>query len=162
MIYLKNFFVYCLIFNIFLVFAQSKFLNFGKIGPNLIMIGLIFLIFRKENFKFILLVSSGILISTSIFLSFWLSQMAILIGLIILMSYFKKFLTGNNLSDFLILLFFITLIFNFLLAQPNLGEIFSLKSVAFELLYNLIMGLVIWFLSSKIIKQEPEYILTHI
>ncbi len=134
------------------IFLQSnQFLSFRGVNPNLILL-LVFLplILEKEFLRALLLIFTA-LVLTVVFLPYWPKEILILGGLALAGLFLRKFLTGNELGDFLILIFSGTLGFYLIKAPSYL--IADFISVVVELIYNIILGIFLVFFNNQFPKN---------
>ncbi len=144
----RFFFTLCLVALLTLI-QGTRFFSFNGVNPNLIFIFFSGLIlapgFRdriKPNFLIVLLLFTFIL--ESFFSAFWLIPWLILILMIIAVFFLKGFMTGRPSLDFLLVLGLGTPVFYGLLKFIS-GTIFMGGFVLWEIIYNLILGIVFWF-----------------
>ena len=133
------------IFFIILVFVlqTNHFLSLGDINPNLILL-IIFLgvILKKKISGFLVLIFIIILLS-AVFLPYWLKEILILSSLGFVIFLLKKFLTGNNFFDFLVIASLGNLGF-YLIINPHYF-ITNPIAIIIELFYNMALGFLMLF-----------------
>ena len=137
----------------FLALIQSSSLNFLGLKPNLIFIGFLLVIFPPSEFfelKYklhFLLLSLGVLFLSLFWFEFWIWQVLISILLMVFVYFGKKFLTGDKLLDFSLMLPASVLIFNFI---NNFSKFGLFPSFAIDALFNLLLGVVFWIILNKL------------
>lgn len=125
------------------ILQSNRFLSVRGINPNLIIL-IIFLgvILEKDFSRFLISILITIALSL-IFWPYWLKEILILSALGLAAFPLKKFLTGNDFSDLLILVFsanlaFYSLInFHYILSNP--------MAIIAELFYNMVLGILTIF-----------------
>lgn len=137
-----------LIFEFLLFLQELKIASVFGISPNFLLIFTLIIIFTNERFSIITATLFTILIIALILTPFWLWSITVFLALMLLIGLLKNFLTGKEIIDFLIAISSGTIVFYFLtnisgLKLLNIGSIFT------ELLYNLVLGIIAWFLFQK-------------
>ncbi len=155
MVIFNKFILISLILFFGVLIQQSHFFYLYGAGPNFFLVGVLFLGFLRKGVKFILAVSSFLLVVSYFFIPFWFFQVLILLVLADFIALSKRFLTGSDLPDFLISIVLGTILFYFSLFLFNFSE-FSFQSIFIEIFYNLILGIITSFLFLNCIKL-PNY-----
>jgi hypothetical protein len=125
----------------FTLLQYSRSLAVLDINPNLLLVFLIALPFlRFGSFRFSA-ASALILLFAALFFPYWFWEMAALIAVALFAGFARRFLTGNRILDFFILVLGATLILNS--ALPLLAGFGPLwPRIALEALYNVLLGCV--------------------
>ncbi|MCP6719881.1 MAG: hypothetical protein KJI72_00960 [Patescibacteria group bacterium] len=141
-IYIKFLLVFLAVVAAFFL-QQSGILSLGSINPNLILISFLLIIFKLDNIWFLgaLLLSMAAVFFT--LTPYWFPQVLVVVVLAIGFYFLKRILTGNNMLDFLIAILLGTVIF-YLIINVFRFSLISVGLVLGEVLYNLILGFVIW------------------
>jgi len=120
-----------------ILIQSNHFLEFCNVNPNLILI----LFFLPQNQILVLIT----FILTLILLSYWFKEILILGILVIIGLFLRKFLTGREVWDFLILIFLGTLGFYLI---DNFHFILA------ETVYNIIIGGLLFLISQFFNEKE--------
>ncbi len=143
-------FVLVLLLLVLLIFIQgTRFLVFNGINPNLILIfflGLILIPILEKRIRldyFLTLLAFSFFVGSFIF-DFWIGAWLILSILVIAGRFFKRFLTGYSLIDFLIMIGANTLLF-YLLLKIFSGGVLEWSLILSETVYNLVLGAIFWY-----------------
>ncbi len=137
------------------IIAQSShILEFWGVNPNLILI-LVFLplVLEKEFSKALTLIFI-ILVLAIIFLPYWPKEILILTGLVLVGLFLRKFLTGREFWDFIILILFGT--FGFYLINNFFYFPQKFLIIVAELVYNILLGSFLFFVFSFYEKKETR------
>lgn len=119
----------------------NRFLAWNGVNPNLLLLAVFSAVILEKktlNILLLLIFSPGGLF---FLFPFWFQETTILAGLGFLALFLKKFLTGNDLFDFLLLLFLGTCGF-YSIAAPRF--FLQPRVLAAESIYNLSCGLLIF------------------
>lgn len=151
-------FILVLLVAALLVFlGGARFLSVGGVNPNLILIlfcGLIFIPFLKRRVKFgyfVVLLLFSFLVGSFIF-DFWLIPWLTLAAVILGIYFLRNFLTGRPLLDFLIGLSFGVVVF-YAVLRFFTGGAFLFDFLFWEIVYDLFLGVVLWFLFNLLEKH---------
>jgi hypothetical protein len=126
------------------IVQNSRLLDFWGINPNLILIFFFLPLILEKEFPKTLVFVFIILAFTVIFLPFWTKEILILGGLAIIGLFLRKFLTGREFWDFLILIFLGTLGFYLI---NNFSYFFQNPLILIsELIYNMFLGSLLFFI----------------
>ena len=137
-----------LIFEFLLFLQELKIASILDTNPNFLLIFFFVIVFTNEKFAIVLSTLIAVLIIAIIFTPFWIWQIAVLLALIFLINLFRNLLTGKELADFLIAIILGTIMFYVFINVPNL-KFLTISSIFWELVYNLILGTIAWFLFQK-------------
>ena len=143
----------------FLIMLQtSRLLSLGGINPNLIFVffsGLLLApAFRKRvKFGFLSALLAFILILSFVISGFWAVSWIILAAFVFLIRFLRNFLTGRPFPDFLLVLGLGTPIFYGFLKIAT-GGIFAGGFVAWEVVYNLVLGVIFWLFLGLFYRYE--------
>ena len=136
--------VVCLLFFI----QQYRIFSISHINPNLVLLSLVLLLFFNPGLLSFLAVIISIALVMFITTPYWSGEFAILFALIVAFLFVKKLLTGDRFIDFIIILSASTIIFYIALGvflSPFVSPLTLLK----EVLYNIILGSLAWFVLDK-------------
>lgn len=125
------------------ILQANHFLSLKGINPNLILLVVFLAIFLEKRFSRFLVLIFIIILLSAVFLPYWIKEISILSGLGLIIFLFKKFLTGNNFFDFLIVILLGNLGF-YLITNPRYF-IADPVAIIMELLYNIALGFLIIF-----------------
>lgn len=138
------------------IIQSNHFLNFLGVNPNLILLFVFLPLILEKEFSRVLLLISITLILILIFLPYWPKEILILAGLAILGLFLRKFLTGNELLDFIILIFLGSLGF-YLINSFSYCFQEPLILIA-ELIYNIFLGSLLFFIFRYFYEKEKTRI----
>lgn len=130
----------------FLVFSAAiiqtnHILEFWGVNPNLILLFVFLSLILEKEFSRVLLLIFTTLVLTLIFLPYWPKEILILAGLALLGLFLRKFLTGRELWDFVILIllgslgFYLINNFSYCFREP--------LTLIIELFYNIALGILL-------------------
>ena len=127
---------------------QYRFLSFGGVNPNLILIGFSLLVFKVADARFLGMLVLATVAAAALLTPYWVLQLVTVAALIMGFYFLKEVLTGNHALDFLIVILAGTVLFYmvtniFHLSLVPVGLIFK------EVLYNLLLGAAAWFTLSS-------------
>jgi len=123
---------------------ETRILAIGGINPNLILITFLLAIFFQKNFFSLLFLMVAVSLIFFVFIKFWIISLLVLELAVIIFYLLKKFLTGYKILDFLIGIILIS-IFYYTIVAIFSSYYFTVWLVLGEILYNLILGLILWF-----------------
>lgn len=126
---------------------QYRFLSLAGVNPNLILVGLLFFVFRPVNLRFLAYLVFLTVAMTLLFTPFWLLEMLLVLLLAVAFYFIKRVMTGNRFFDFLIVVGAGTALFYAVLGAPAFNLPYGL--ILGEILYNLILGALIWYAGQK-------------
>jgi len=137
--------VFWLLVSLLLLFLQnSQLFSLGGANPNLILIGFLILIsLGRFNFLPFLAILAAFVLLAFILMPFWFLEILVLAVLAILFNLLKKFSTGNEFADFLIILIIGTILFYIIIYVPNIS-VLPRRLALKEIFYNVVLGAVIW------------------
>jgi len=137
--------VFWLLVSLLLLFLQnSQLFSLGGANPNLILIGFLILIsLGRFNFLPFLAILAAFVLLAFILMPFWFLEILVLAVLAILFNLLKKFSTGNEFADFLIILIIGTILFYIIIYVPNIS-VLPWRLALKEIFYNVVLGAVIW------------------
>ncbi len=124
------------------ILQQFRFLSLGHVNPNLILIGFLFLVFKRANLMFLGSLLLGVALTALLFIPQWFLQVLVVLLLIMAFYFIKNFMTGNRFFDFLLAVILGTIVFY--TAVSLLRFSFSAALILGEILYNTVLGAVIW------------------
>lgn len=129
---------------------QQHFFSVAGLNPNLLLIAFLIIVFNNVfDFKVIFLFFFLFLTAVFFVNPFYFSSMAILTVLVIGFGLMKQYLTGQKIIDFAIALSLIQILFYVLINVRNLNFLSPLN-LFWELIYNLILGLIVFGIYEKI------------
>jgi hypothetical protein len=137
-----------------LIMQSSGLTHVFNTTPNLILLFLLALIFPPNDFfrvsfaDFFAIILVFLVLSVFWFPFWWLSFL-ILILISIMFYFLKRYFTGDAVTDFFLGLIITTLIFHAILTLINHSG-FAATSLGLELIYNLILGGILWWLISRL------------
>lgn len=124
---------------------QYRFLSLGGVNPNLILVGFSLLVFKIADMRLF----GGLLLATVaaavVLTPSWFFQILTIAVLAIGFYFLKEVLIGNRTLDFLIIILAGTVLFYVIINVPHLSLI-PIASIFKEVLYNLILGTILWFI----------------
>ncbi len=139
-----------LIFVLFFLFATGGFLTLGDSSPNVLLVFAVltaFFALCRESFVALLLFQ---IIIAWIEIPFWFLSFLILIGVSILVRIVRSRLTGNLFADFMMAIVIVTVAHYAIVAYQFVSWGF-IALMGKEILLNLILGAVLWFLMRSFI-----------
>lgn len=155
-------FVLVLLLLTLLVFVQgTRFLDFGGVNPDLILIFSLGLIFdpslRKQiHFNYFLTLLAFSFFVGSFLFDFWIIPWLTL-AVIVAGSYFaKKYLTGRPFLDFLAMIAGDTVLLYVLLKILSSGAL-RWDLILEEVIYNLVLGVIFWYFLRILEKRHAQY-----
>jgi len=120
------------------ILQSNHFFDIEGVNPNLILLIIFLAVILEKKISEVFVLILIIIILSLFFWPYWLKEILILSFLGLAASSFKKFLTGNDFYDFLILIFLATLAFYLLI---NFHYFFgNFIVIVSELIYNTILG----------------------
>lgn len=155
MIMLNKFLLVLLLLNFFLLLQQTRILSVSQVNPNLLLLGFLLLIFSGAKIWLVVLTAAAFVFMSIFFLPFWFLTILIFTALITAFAFFKKFLTGSRFIDFLITIFFATIIFSILIGIAGASPT-SLGLILKEFLYNFIFGIFGWLIFFELFNADEK------
>ena len=138
------------IINLLIVLGQSRVLSLAGVNPNWLLVFSLLMVFAHEKIWLRATLILTTFMAAFLFFGFWLFELAVLLVLVFVMVLGRRFLTGNELTDFLITIFLLTIIFNLTTSFKSAASPdFSL--IAKELVYNLILGVILWLINRNLL-----------
>lgn len=138
---------------VFVMFLQtSRVLEIMSVRPNLVLISFLFFAYSLADSK-----EGRVLFAVSAisflglcfwFFDFWFWEVMVIVILSAALSYARRFLTGGQVIDFVLILSISTLLFYLILSASGIGRI-PLKILPAEILYGFILGLAPWYFLKK-------------
>lgn len=140
---LNRFLVALLIMGLAFLVQKERLLSIGGINPNLLLVLALVFAFTEEKLGVIipLFLATALIIFT--WTPFWIFEALAVLLIAFIIYLIKKFFTGNKLADFLIVIFLISGIF-YAVIDINHLSLLSFKLIVWEMLYNLILGVIGW------------------
>ncbi|KKW11837.1 MAG: hypothetical protein UY51_C0005G0078 [Candidatus Jorgensenbacteria bacterium GW2011_GWB1_49_9] len=142
-----------------LLLATANFFVWGGVSANLLLLTWLLILFgrfEKSVGSWEILILAVIFLAICFFyFGFWLKPAFALVLVAGLISVLRRFLTGNELADFLIGNAVAIFSFYGLLAAVEWSG-FSFVTVGWEALYNLVLGILIWFLFDFLFFQHDQ------
>lgn len=126
------------------IVQSSHFLNFWGVNPNLILLFVFLPLILEKEFPRALILIFITFVLTAVFLPYWPKEILILVGLAFGGLFLRKFLTGRELWDFIILIFLGSLgfylinSFSYCFQKP--------LTLITELIYNMFLGSLLFFI----------------
>ena len=139
---------FILVFEFLLFFQELKIASAFGTNPNFLLIFSLVLIFTRERFLVIAATPFAVFLIATILIPFWFWPITIFLALMLIADLLKNFLTGKEIIDFLIAISLGTILFYFLINISEL-KLLSIGSLLKEIMYNLVLGIVAWFLFQK-------------
>ena len=156
MINFNKFLFALLILIVGLFLQEGKIISLNSVSPNLLFILFLLFILGKESKLFLFGLLARVFLISLIAIPFWSQQIIVLCVLILLLSLGKKYLTGNNLLDFSLLIITIPIIFYLLLHIKNFKSL-DINLILLESIYNLSLGIVIWLIFQRFYFKYEEF-----
>ncbi|TSC52227.1 MAG: hypothetical protein LiPW41_438 [Parcubacteria group bacterium LiPW_41] len=152
---MKNFssFLFLLLIGVIaLILMNSGALRFFNINPNLFLLFIIALIATRAKNSIIVSLLFFSLFVGFVLYPFWILEYSLLCLVGFLLLFFRSRLTGNQISDSLILSFSGSLFFSLCLWFFSHSS-FSISQLLYQLIYDLICGFIFVLLLRPIIKR---------
>ena len=142
-------------FLVFLMILQDhRLLSFAGINPNLLLLGILPLGFLNKKNLWPTVGLFLVILGLSFFWwPFWRLKILLLLLLVFLVYFLKKFLTGHPWLDFLIAVLVITVLF-YLLGGFLTGNQLSWDLIFGEAAYNLILAPLFWWLAQNLFYEK--------
>lgn len=136
------------------IVQNSHILEFWGVNPNLILLFVFLPLILEKEFPRALILIFITLVLALVFLPYWPKEILILAGLALLALFLRKFLTGHELWDFLILIFLGTL--GFYLINNFYYCFWEPFTIFAELVYNVILGIFLFFISRQFFYEKEK------